>query len=65
MYGCGLCPVKWHKRQQGLDNRRSFRWGHVRQLDRVKLLARAWAAGAGGRRVNRINDNDEGDVRAA
>ena len=29
---------------------RSFRWGHVRQLDRVsrELLARAWAAGAGG-----------------
>ena len=28
---------------------RSFRWGHVRQLDKVsrKLLARAWAAGAG------------------
>ena len=28
---------------------RSFSWGHVRQLDRVsrKLLARAWAAGAG------------------
>ncbi len=28
---------------------RSFRWGHVRQLDRVGrgLLARAWAAGAG------------------
>ena len=28
---------------------RSFRWGHVRQLDRVsrELLARAWAAGAG------------------
>ncbi len=28
---------------------RSFRWGHARQLDRVsrKLLARAWAAGAG------------------
>ena len=28
---------------------RSFRWGHVRQLDRVtrKLLARAWAAGVG------------------
>ena len=27
----------------------SFRWGHVRQLDRVsrELLARAWAAGAG------------------
>ena len=26
-----------------------FRWGHVRQLDRVsrQLLARAWAAGAG------------------
>ena len=28
---------------------RSFRWGHVRQLDRVsrELQARAWAAGAG------------------
>ena len=28
---------------------RGFRWGHVRQLDRVsrELLARAWAAGAG------------------
>ena len=28
---------------------RSFRWGHVRQLDRVsrELLARAWPAGAG------------------
>jgi hypothetical protein len=28
---------------------RSFRWGHVRQLDRVsrELLTRAWAAGAG------------------
>ena len=28
---------------------RSFRWGHVRQLDRVsrELLARAWKAGAG------------------
>ena len=28
---------------------RSFRWGHVRQMDRVsrELLARAWAAGAG------------------
>ena len=27
----------------------SFRWGHVRQLDRLsrKLLARAWADGAG------------------
>ena len=32
---------------------RSFRWGHVRQLDRVsrQLLARAWAAGAGPRRL--------------
>ena len=32
---------------------RSFRWGHVRQLDRVsrELLARAWAAGAGPRNV--------------
>ena len=28
---------------------RSFRWGHVRQLDRVsrQLPARAWATGAG------------------
>ena len=28
---------------------RSFRWGHVRQLDRVsrELLARAWSAGVG------------------
>ena len=28
---------------------RSFRWGHVRQLDRVsrQLLAGAWSAGAG------------------
>ena len=28
---------------------RSFRWSHVRQLDRVsrELLAKAWAAGAG------------------
>ena len=28
---------------------RSFRWGHVRQLDRVgrELLSRAWAAGPG------------------
>ena len=28
---------------------RSFRWGHVRQLDRVsrELMARSWAAGAG------------------
>ena len=28
---------------------RSFRWGHVRQLDRVsrELLARPWQAGAG------------------
>ena len=28
---------------------RSFRWGHVRQLERVsrELLAGAWAAGAG------------------
>ena len=33
---------------------RSFRWGHVRQLDRVsrELLSRAWAAGAGPRSSN-------------
>ena len=33
---------------------RSFRWGHVRQLDRVgrELLAQAWAAGSGPRSLN-------------
>ena len=37
-----------HPRRSGTFLR-SFRWGHVRQLDRVsrELLARAWAAGAG------------------
>ena len=52
------CVAHW---QDGLRSRlrsapstlgtflRSFRWGHVRQLDRVsrELLARAWQAGAG------------------
>ena len=35
---------------------RSFRWGHVRQLDRVtrKLLARAWAVGAAPARVRSL-----------
>ena len=34
---------------------RSFRWGHVRQLDRVsrEMLARAWAAGEAPRRLPR------------
>ena len=48
---------------------RSFRWGHVRQLDRVsrELLARAWAAGAGP--GNRAADHPPGlhhlrDLRA-
>ena len=37
------------RQTMGLFLLRSFRWGHVRQLDRVsrQLLARAWAAGAG------------------
>ena len=39
---------------------RSFRWGHVRQLDRVsrELLARAWAAGAGPRNGSLTIDLD-------
>ena len=48
---------------------RSFRWGHVRQLDRVsrELLARAWAAG--GRTRRRAADHRPGlhylrDLRA-
>ena len=53
------CAARWwdgrcsRLRGQGAihpgDLLRSFRWGHVRQLDRVsrQLLARAWAAGAG------------------
>ena len=41
---------------------RSFRWGHVRQLDRVsrELLARAWAAGAGRRTRRRAADHRSG-----
>ena len=43
----GACPVKAPSTLGTFL--RSFRWGHVRQLDRVsrELLARAWAAGAG------------------
>ena len=39
---------------------RSFRWGHVRQLDRVsrQLLARAWQAGAGPGSDNTRGDSD-------
>ena len=40
----------WSRRHPPLGTfLRSFRWGHVRQLDRVsrQLLARAWQAGAG------------------
>ena len=48
---------------------RSFRWGHVRQLDRVsrELLARAWAAGAGpgGRAIHhRPGFDDLRDIRS-
>ena len=45
--GCVCAPLS---RGQALGTfLRSFRWGHVRQMDRVSrdLLARAWAAGAG------------------
>ena len=46
------CVVKASHRTLGTFLR-SFRWGHVRQLDRVsrQLLARAWAAGAVTRRL--------------
>ena len=54
---------------------RSFRWGHVRQLDRVsrELLARSWAAGAGPGdapfthrpRFHRLRDRRTGQGRGA
>ncbi len=48
---------------------RSFRWGHVRQLDRVsrELLARAWAAGAGTGDVlmSRLREGRANTVRGA
>ena len=46
------CWAAWSKTPSTLGTfLRSFRWGHVRQLDRVsrELLARAWAARAGPR----------------
>ena len=48
--GPSRCWVVWSKRRPRWGPfLRSFRLGHVRQLDRVsrELLARAWAAGAG------------------
>ena len=54
--GCAACRwdgLRYRLRSQAPSTLgtflRSFRWGHVRQLDRVsrQLLARAWAAGAG------------------
>ena len=48
--GDGLHPGRHVKAPSTLGTfLRSFRWGHVRQLDRVsrELLSRAWAAGAG------------------
>ena len=48
---------------------RSFRWGHVRQLDRVsrELLARAWSAGAGTGDVlmSRLREGRANTVRGA
>ena len=48
---------------------RSFRWGHVRQLDRVsrELLARAWAAGAGtgDRLMSRLREGRPNPARGA
>ena len=44
------CWAAWSKAPSTLGTfLRSFRWGHVRQLDRVsrELLAQAWTAGAG------------------
>ena len=49
----GEPPAPWAARSKALSTLgtflRSFRWGHVRQLDRVRreLMAQAWAAGAG------------------
>ena len=46
---------------------RSFRWGHVRQLDRVsrELLARAWAAAArpGAHQLRRTAGGDAGTTQ--
>ena len=46
---------------------RSFRWGHVRQLDRVsrELLARAWAAGAGDVLMSRLRESRANTARGA
>ena len=47
---CTACSVSRLKAPSTLGTfLRSFRWGHVRQLDRVsrELLARVWQAGAG------------------
>ena len=46
---------------------RSFRWGHVRQLDRVsrELLARAWAAGAGDVLMSRLREGRANTARGA
>ena len=49
----GEPPAPWAARSKALSTLgtflRSFRWGHVRQLDQVRreLMAQAWAAGAG------------------
>ena len=46
---------------------RSFRWGHVRQLDRVsrELLARAWAAGTGDVLMSRLREGRANTARCA
>ena len=46
---------------------RSFRWGHVRQLDRVsrKLLAGAWAAGTGDVLMARLRKGRANTARGA
>ena len=46
---------------------RSFRWGHVRQLDRVsrELLARAWAAGTGDVLMSRLREGRANTARGA
>ena len=49
LVGRSVFSAAWSRRSTLGSFLRSFRWGHVRQLDRVsrQLLARAWAAGAG------------------
>ena len=44
---------------------RSFRWGHVRQLDRVSRELLAWAAGAGDVLMSRLREGRANTARGA